>query len=165
MHKSCTALTSIIILSGVISSHNNDTRDYLRERTGVSLRNIGKTYAQHAIAQHIPTSAIATVACGQRPPAMQSRTCTTVVMKKVDIMINPNRTNPAVQIFLSMKGTAISSVHTSFLTPGKFQRLSVPRCFSLPFADHVSDPVQFLVLVFIPLFRFQQATIASIQVW
>ena len=57
-----------------------------------------QTYTQQAIAQHIPTRAIAIVACH------------TFWMKKVENMIKPKSTSPAVQIFRSMNGTVAVSL-------------------------------------------------------
>lgn len=71
--------------------------------------NNNHTHTQHAIAQQIPTRAIATVALISAPSSALTETteltCQTLVMKKVDPMIKAKSTNPAVQMFRSMNGT------------------------------------------------------------
>ena len=63
------------------------------------------TYTQHAMAQQIPTRAMATVAWWVSEAMLGLLTCQTFVMKNVEAIIRAKSRRPAVQMFRSMKGT------------------------------------------------------------
>lgn len=68
-------------------------------------------------------------------------------MKKVDPMIRPKSTSPAVQIFRSMNGTEDEShpVIRERLTSRQLQGPAMSGRFGFPFPDHLSNFVHFHV--------------------
>lgn len=93
-------------------------------------------------------------------------------------MIAAKSTNPAVHMFLSMKGTEtpiISILGTAYvvLTGGQLQGPAMSRSFRLPLSDHFSDSLEFHIILVVGIlirgrslctFRFEQATISRREI-
>jgi hypothetical protein len=90
--------------------------------------------------------------------------CTTVVMKNVDIMMSPNKTRAAVQIFRSMKGTFVSLLRYTRPTGWQFQGSAVTGGLCLPLADHLADSINLFVFV-IGIVLFEQPMVSRSKIW